>query len=78
LHLLPESVIDACVKQTFAIQNEETTMRALHRNTSQTGLSGYRYVSMNKQAGMVAVTNTFLIWFSGCCDADLPDAETRS
>jgi hypothetical protein len=53
-------------------------MRALHRNTSQTGLSGYRYVSMNKQAGMVAVTNTFLIWFSGCCDADLPDAETRS
>jgi hypothetical protein len=53
-------------------------MRALHRNTSQTGISGLRYVSMNKPAGMVAVTNTFLIWFPGCCDADLPDAEARS
>jgi hypothetical protein len=75
---LLKSAIDSGADQTSAIQNEETTMRALHRNTSQTGLSGYRYVSMNKQAGMVAVTNTFLIWFSGCCDADLPDAETRS
>jgi hypothetical protein len=53
-------------------------MRALHRNTSQTGAFYRRQVSMNKPAGMVAVTNTFLIWFSGCCDADLPDAETRS
>ena len=53
-------------------------MRALHRNTSQTGISGLRYVSMNKPAGMVVVANTFLIWFPGCCDADLPDAETRS
>ena len=53
-------------------------MRALHRNTSQTGLSGYRYVSMNKPADMVFVANMFLIWFPGCSDADLPDAETRS
>ena len=60
------------------ILKEETTMRALHRNTSQTGLSGYRYVSMNKLAGMVFVANTFLLWFPGCCDADLPDDETRS
>ena len=73
-----DKIEQAIKKQTFAIQNEETTMRAIHRNTSQTGLSGHRYVSMNKPAGMVFVANTFLIWFSGCCDADLPDAETRS
>jgi hypothetical protein len=78
LHLLPESAIDAGVKQASAILNEETTMRSLHRNTSQTGFTGYRYVSMNKPDGMVFVANTFLLWFSGCCDADLPDAETRS
>jgi hypothetical protein len=75
---LPESVIDAGVKQTSEIQNEETTMRAIHRNISQTGFTGHRYVSMNKPSGMVLAANAFLIWFPGCCDADLPDAETRS
>jgi hypothetical protein len=78
LHQLPESAIDAGVKRTPNTWNEETTMRAIHRNTSQTGLSGHCYVSMNKPTGMVFVANTFLIWFSGCCDADLPDAATRS
>jgi hypothetical protein len=75
---LPESAIDAGVNQTSEIQNEETTMRAIHRITSQTGFTGYRYVSMNKPSGMVFAANAFLIWFPGCCDADLPDTETRS
>jgi hypothetical protein len=53
-------------------------MLAIHRSTNQGGFYRPATASMFKPAGVVTATNAFLIGSPGCCDADLPDVETRS